>query len=100
MTVVDPKRKIGPNLKKLMAHKMAIDAVPPGGGLWSAIEVLMSTEKMRENAQRALEWALLSINAVRCAIDNPYGDDEETIAGAILQKIEERKAAQALALKK
>lgn len=96
---VDPKRAIGPNLKRLMAHKMAIDAVPPGGGLFSALDVLMSPKKMQESAQSALEWSILAVNAVRCAVDNPYGDDEEVIAGEILSKIEERKAAQALALK-
>jgi hypothetical protein len=94
---VDPKRKIGPNLKKLMAHKMAIDMIPPGGDPFAFVETIMDGKKHAAVAAAALEWSILAVNAVRSAVDNPYGDDEEVIAGEILKQIEERKRAQALA---
>lgn len=98
--MADRKRRIGPNLKKLMAHKMAIDAVPPGGDFLDAIRVLSSPELLREQANQALEFALAAIDAVRQSPDNPYGQDEETIAGEVVRQIEERKAAQLRMLKK
>jgi hypothetical protein len=98
--VVDPGRHIGPNLKKLMIHFMAVDAVPPGGGLQSAVDLIMSPNGLRDSAMRSLAQALAAIDAMRAAPDNPYGNDEEIIAGEFVKQIEERKAAQALALKK
>jgi predicted membrane chloride channel (bestrophin family) len=97
---VDPKRKIGPNLKKLMAHKMAIDMIPPGGDPFAFVETIMDGKKHAAIAGAALEWAILAVNAVRSAIDNPYGDDEEAIAGEILKQIEERKRADMIRLRK
>lgn len=96
---VDPKRKIGPNLKKLMIHFMAVDAVP-AGGLQSAVDLIMSPNGLRDSAMRSLAQALAAVDAMRAAPDNPYGDDEEVIAGEFVKQIEERKAAQALALRK
>lgn len=98
--LVDPKRHIGPNLKKLMIHFMAVDAVPPGGGLQAAVDLIMSPNGIRDSAQRSLAKALAAIDAMRAAPDNPYGNEEEVIAGAFVKQIEERKAAQALASKK
>jgi hypothetical protein len=97
---VDPKRKIGPNLKKLMVHFMAVDAIPAGGGLQAAVDLIMSPNGLRDSAMRSLAQALAAVDAMRAAPDNPYGDDEEVIAGEFVKQIEERKAAQALALKK
>ena len=97
--MIDPKRHIGPNLKKLMIHFMAVDAVPAGGGLQSAVDLIMSPNGLRDSAMRSLTKALAAIDAMRAAPDNPYGNDEETIAGEFVKQIEERKAAQALALK-
>jgi hypothetical protein len=97
---VDPKRKIGPNLKKLMVHFMAVDAIPAGGGLQAAVDLIMSPNGLRDSAMRSLAQALAAVDAMRAAPDNPYGDDEEIIAGEFVKQIEERKAAQALALKK
>ena len=80
-------RKIGPNLKKLMIRKMARDAVPPGTGnpMGATIEAMKDpTSLMR----RALAWCDEAVLAVRSAPDNPYGDDEEVIAGAILARLE------------
>lgn len=98
--LVDPKRHIGPNLKKLMIHFMAVDAVPVGGSLQSAVDLIMSPNGLRDSAIRSLTKALAAIGAMRAAPDNPYGNDEEVIAGEFVKQIEERKAAQAIALKK
>lgn len=97
---IDPKRHIGPNLKKLMIHFMAVDAIPAGGGLQAAVDLIMSPNGLRDSAMRSLAQALAAIDAMRAAPDNPYGNDEEVIAGEFVKQIEERKAAQALARKK
>jgi hypothetical protein len=94
--MLDPKRPIGPNMKKLIIHKMSVDAVPPGGGLAAAIESF-EPAKMRENWRNAYLWAVNAILQIKSAPDNTFGEDEETIAGEVLKKIDERKAAQALA---
>lgn len=94
--MIDPNRPVGPNMRKLIANKMAVDAVPPGGGIQAAIASL-KPELMRENWRNAFLWAVSAIMAVRSAPDNAFGLDEEVIAGEILKQIAERKAAQALA---
>ncbi len=88
--------KIGPNVKKLMIHKMSLDAVPPGcgDGFASAIDYLLSPEKHRASARAALEWVRLALVAVKSAPDNPYGEDDEVIAGELLKQIEERQKRQ------
>lgn len=98
-SMIDPNRKIGPNMKKLIINKMAVDAVPPGGGIQAAIASL-NPDKMRENWRNAFLWAVNAIMEVRSAPDNPFGLDEEAIAGEILKQIDERKAEQALARRK
>ena len=42
----DPKRKLGPNAKRLLAHKMSVDAIPAGGGLADGIKFLSSKESI------------------------------------------------------
>lgn len=98
--MIDPKRNIGPNLKKLAMHRMSIDAVPPGGGLQAAVDFIMSPNGMKDSWAASLEWAIAAVSAVRAAPDNPFGTDEEAIAGELLKRIDERKAAQALAFSK
>lgn len=80
-----------------MIHFMAVDAIPPGGGLQSAVDVIMSPNGLADSAKRCLAQALAAIDAMRAAPDNPCGDDEEAIAGYFVKRIEEAKAAQALA---
>lgn len=82
----------GPNVKKLIAHKMANLAIPPGSGgdsLMKALGFLSSKEKIISAAREATVWVEQAIAAVRSAPDNQYTTDEE-IAGAILKGIEER----------
>lgn len=83
-------RKLGPNLKRLLAIVTAKIAIPPGGGLADGMRVLTTPGAMVNAARQGLVQVDQMIAAVRSAPDNPYGDDEEIIAGAILAQLEER----------
>ena len=80
---------LGPNVKKLIAAKMAADAIPKGCGLQSGLEYLMAPG-LPQRAQAAAEWVRDAIQAVKSAPDNPFGDDDEMIAGEMLRLAEER----------
>jgi hypothetical protein len=85
-------------MKKLMTQLMAADAVPPGGGMWSAVKFLMSGPLMKESAKRALVNASAAVDDIRGAPDfHTLGiaSDEESIAGWILSGIAKAKAKQA-----
>jgi hypothetical protein len=84
----------GPNVKKLICHKISLDAVPAGGGLQSAIEFLSDKDRIISSARSATQWVETAIAAVKVAPGNPFGDDDEAIAGEILRGIEERKKQQ------
>ena len=83
----------GPNVKRLIVHKMSLDAVPPGGGAADVVKFLSDPKKVTAGARAAAEWVNAAIAVVRTAPDNPYTTDEE-IAGEILKGIEARKLAQ------
>lgn len=83
-------RTIGPNFKRLMAYKVAREAVPPGGGMASAIQSIVTPGRLSELSRDALVWCDAAIDAIRSAPDNPYGNDEETIAGAILNELDKK----------
>jgi hypothetical protein len=68
--------KQGPNVRKLIVHKMSLLMIPPGS---------------KEPARDATAWVEQAIAVVKTAPDNPYGDDDEAIAGAILEGIEAKK---------
>lgn len=80
-----------PNVNKLIARKMAIDAIPAGGGLGDGLRFLASAESIMDGHKKAKEWVEQAIAAVKGAPDNPYGDDDEVIAAEILRRINERK---------
>lgn len=84
--------QIGPNVKKLIAHKMSLDAIPRGGGFEDGLNFLSSKDNITEGAKRAKDWVKLAIESVRKAGEpNPWKDcDDEAIAGYFLKKIEER----------
>jgi hypothetical protein len=84
----------GPNVKKLICHKISLDAVPPGGGFQSAIEFLSDKDRIVSSARSATQWVETALAAVKAAPGNPYGDDDEAIAGEILRQIEEKKTQQ------
>lgn len=78
---------LGPKAKELLAHFIAREAVPDGGGIADGLDFLANAERRRAGMERAkanLDNALLAIKA---APDNPYGDDDEVIAAAILERI-------------
>lgn len=81
---------LGPNMKSLLFRKVALDAIPPGGGFDSGVEAIMNTGKLARLHREAFVWVKEVVEVVKSAPDNPYGDDEEAIAGAILEKLAEQ----------
>jgi hypothetical protein len=83
---------IGPNVRRLIARRMSIDAIPPGRGFVAGLEFLSSKQNITDAATRAKNWVRTAIRAVREARDpNPWRlSDDETIAGFLLQEIAKR----------
>lgn len=86
--------KHGPNVTKLIIQFIASEAVPPDGSLADAIEFFKNQEHQKRILAKAEAGALAAIQLIKTAPDNPYGNDDEVIAGALVEKIKERKAAQ------
>ena len=82
-------KPIGPKVRTLLAHYIALEAVPPGGGIESGLNFLADAERREQGTRQAMANLAAALEAVKSAPDNPYGDDEEAIAAAILQKLEE-----------
>jgi len=85
---LDKNKPMGKNLKRLLAYKVSRDAIPNGGGFVAGLEFLMDKERMIQVSRDALAWIELAIVTIKIAPDNPYGDDDEAICAAILEKIE------------
>jgi hypothetical protein len=85
---------LGPNAKRLFAHKMAHDAIPKSGGFADGIKFLSTKESIVSGARKAAEWTTQAIDAVRDAAEpNPWKDaDDEEIAREILRRIDAKKA--------
>lgn len=88
MTTVD--KQIGPNVKKLIIHKMSLIAIPVGSGDRSLELGIQAITNMKPVYQEARDWVEAAIALVRVAPDCPYTTDEE-IAGAILQGVDNRR---------
>jgi hypothetical protein len=88
------RRKLGPNMKKLIVHKLSIDAIPDGGGFNAGVKFLMTPGALADGWKKAAEWCDAAIEVIRLAAEpNPWKEaSEEAIAGHLLQRIEERKA--------
>lgn len=84
------ERKLGPNMKRLLAVKVSRDAIPSGGGFADGLSLFLEPGKLAAVSRNALAWIDEAISAVKAAPDNPYGDNEETIAAAILEKLDIR----------
>lgn len=80
---------MGPNQKKLIIRKMAIDAIPNGSGLSAGIAFLSSKDNVMDGFRTAAKWVDDAISVVKSAPDNTFGDDE-SIAGEILKRIESK----------
>lgn len=81
----------GPNVTKLIIRFVAREAIPPGGGLADGIEFFRNQERRKQVLEKAESGALAAIQLIKAAPDNPYGDNDEEVALALLTKIEERK---------
>lgn len=80
---------MGPNVRKLVATRTAQLMVPSGGNIGDALNAIISGKTVGL-AKEATVWVQAAIAAVKQASDNPYGDDDEAIAGEILRKIEKQ----------
>ena len=90
--------QIGPNVRRLIARKMTLLAIPVGSGKDSfsrGLEVITDRDKFSATADKAAAWVQAAIATMKTVPDNPYGDDDEAIAGAILEGIEQREKEQA-----
>ena len=91
--MIDKKKKHGPNFMELVFRLMAGPDGPVQVAFGSAgIAFLMDKEKQIKIMEKAFEQAEAIIQVIREAPDNTYGDDEEVIAKAILDKIKERES--------
>lgn len=89
------ERKIGPNAKRLLSHFIALEAIPNGGGIADGLNFLTDRNRMHQGMERAMANLETAFSAVKSAPDNPYGNDDEAIAAAILDRVEQRKKAAA-----
>ena len=80
---------IGPNVKKLIIHKMSLLMVPPKSDFKHAVNQLIKPGNIGKMWKEAEEWVKEALQLVKDAPDSTYNDDEE-IAGIILEKIEEK----------
>ena len=77
------------NVAKLIIHKFSVDAIPSDSGLVDGVRILSDPDAMKRGMEVARRWAIEAIDVVKTAPDNPWGDDDEAIAGEILRRIEE-----------
>lgn len=83
--------KHGPNVNRLIVKFIACEAVPPGGSLASAIEFLRNPERRKHILKSAETQVMQAIQLIKSAPDNPFGNDDEQIAGELLSQIEKRR---------
>ena len=78
---------IGPNVKKLIIHKMSLLMIPPDGGFEDGLNALIKPGNISKVWKEAEEWVKEALQLVKDAPNSTYSDDEE-IAGIILKGIE------------
>lgn len=83
-------RKLGPNMKRLLSFWVSRLAVPPGAGMSAAISTFTTPGKLADLTRQALSEIDVALTAMRAAPDNPYGNDEEVIAGAIVDELQKK----------
>jgi len=81
----------GPEVKKLICHRMSQLMIPSGGGLLDGIRALSSPESIGNYAREATTWVEKAIATVKAAPDNSWGNDDEAIASEINRQIDQRK---------
>lgn len=86
--------KLGPNVRRLIAHKMSLDAIPPGTKepLADGANFLLSKQRLLSSVNAATDWVKEALKSIREAADpNPWQNaDEEAIAKYLLDQIAER----------
>lgn len=89
-------RKLGPNMKKFIAHKASLIAIPPDSKdpFGAGFALLARPDLHRSVFRDATIWCCAAVDAVKAAPDNPHGDDDEAIAGVILAGIKTRQDEQ------
>jgi hypothetical protein len=89
--MTNASRPTGPNVRKLIATKIAREAIPDKGGFADGLRFLSSKDRILAAAKAATAWVFAAIDAVKSAPDGgTYGDDE-AIAGEILRRLDNRK---------
>ena len=88
----------GPNIKKLIIHKMSMIAVPKGAGIGDALNFMTKPGAIGNAAKEATEWIENALKAIRLADDpNPWRDaTDEEIAGHLLREIDSKMASRKL----
>lgn len=78
------------NVMRLVATIAASKAIPSNSqnGLVDGIQWLKDAERRNRDLQESFEEAKSYINLIKAASSNPYGDDDEAIAGAILDRLQ------------
>ena len=82
---------IGPNIRKLICHRMSSIIVPPNGGFKDVFSAIKTPGRLTQVARESTEWVESAVACVKSAPNNPFGDDDEAIAGEILRRVEERR---------
>lgn len=89
--MIDRNRKTGPNVKRLIIHKMSVDAIPPNGRLMDGVNFLRDPNKISDGLRNAAEWVFAAIDAVKQSLGGSEFGDDEAIVGEILRQVGERK---------
>ncbi len=79
--------KYGPNVTKLIIKFIARESVPPGGGIADALEFFRNPERREQVLKSAESKAVQAILLIKSAPDNPFGNDDENIAGELLKRL-------------
>ena len=84
----------GPNVQKLIAKRAAQIIIPDGGGFFDGLAVFSEPVRLQVSLIQATRWVEEVLRGVKAARENPWGEDDEKIAGAVLERIEQQRLAQ------
>lgn len=81
----------GPNVRELICRRMTALMVSNNEPGNSRDSLLSRVEQLSSIAKSATNWVEYALQLIKTAKDNPYLDDDEKIAEAILHAIDESK---------